>query len=796
MEKTSKKFWLGLIIIALTLAIFYNFFFKNLFPYPGNFMLAWYEPWKSDHLINQTITIVHKAVADDTFRQYLPFRLLSADLFKQYALPLWNPYNGNGMPLFATMHYGFLNPFMLYFIFLNTPYAWSLHIITQFVLLCIFTYLYCRSIKIGFMGSLLAFISLALSGFVITKLIYGDFIYTLSLLPFILYLIEEFKQNPKTKKIFLVAPGITFIFFSGAPQIIFYILTTIFCYTLYRINSIKNILIFFAHCILGVGLAGIQLIPTFELYQNSAITTEASKFIFDRFLVPLQHLITIIIPNYYGNQATYNYWGAADYAETIAAIGSIPCFFVFLSIWSKNKNHKSLSKFYLIALLLTIIFTLDFFVTRFFFKLPIPILSTGIPTRIFMLTSFFIAILASIGFEKLVADKMSLKMLIYKTFPFLIILASISIVTAVLFLSHTLCPGNTSNIPCRTVALRNTTIELIIFVIFFLLLIISWFKNKNFSFIFQFFTILLVIGIGVYNANKFLPFSDEESFNPKNDLIKILQTKTLDGRVFGFDDANIKTDFATQFKFYDPNYYDPLYNKRYGELVAYANDKGLLRSDVEINSVATLSGDLKFRRDRLLNLLAVKYFIFKKTQLPLTAKDNLFWENNTWYIKKNPDALPQVFLVDNYEVISSQQQILKTLFSTSFKPRSTVILEKEIKYKPDKDIKDINEENKVKIVNYQENKLTINSSTSNDKILVLLDNYYPGWKATIDEKPTNIFRVDYTFRAVLLPRGTHTLKFIYQPDSLRFGIYLSLFTLIVYLSVFLSLTKIKFFQSN
>ena len=97
MKKENRHFFiLFIFIVGLTILIFWNFFFNNLAPYQGNYLLAWYEPWKSEHTVNGVITLAHKAVADDTFRQFLPFRTLATDLIKQFELPLWNPYNRRG----------------------------------------------------------------------------------------------------------------------------------------------------------------------------------------------------------------------------------------------------------------------------------------------------------------------------------------------------------------------------------------------------------------------------------------------------------------------------------------------------------------------------------------------------------------------------------------------------------------------------------------------------------------------------------------------------------------------------
>jgi uncharacterized membrane protein YfhO len=60
---------------------------------------------------------------------------------------------------------------------------------------------------------------------------------------------------------------------------------------------------------------------------------------------------------------------------------------------------------------------------------------------------------------------------------------------------------------------------------------------------------------------------------------------------------------------------------------------------------------------------------------------------------------------------------------------------------------------------------------------LLLDTYYPGWKAYVDEMPAPIYRADYNFRAVSLPAGRSVVRFSYAPWSFRLGILLSVVAL-------------------
>jgi uncharacterized membrane protein YfhO len=62
---------------------------------------------------------------------------------------------------------------------------------------------------------------------------------------------------------------------------------------------------------------------------------------------------------------------------------------------------------------------------------------------------------------------------------------------------------------------------------------------------------------------------------------------------------------------------------------------------------------------------------------------------------------------------------------------------------------------------------TLRVSTDKPALLVISENYYPAWKASVDGQPTTILRANYTFRAIPLPAGQHEVRLFYESDSLR-----------------------------
>jgi uncharacterized membrane protein YfhO len=73
----------------------------------------------------------------------------------------------------------------------------------------------------------------------------------------------------------------------------------------------------------------------------------------------------------------------------------------------------------------------------------------------------------------------------------------------------------------------------------------------------------------------------------------------------------------------------------------------------------------------------------------------------------------------------------------------------------------------------------IKTRCAQDSILVLSDNYYPGWKAAVDGAPTIITKANVTMRAVRVPAGEHVVSFDFAPTTLTVSIYMSLAALVI-----------------
>jgi hypothetical protein len=78
---------------------------------------------------------------------------------------------------------------------------------------------------------------------------------------------------------------------------------------------------------------------------------------------------------------------------------------------------------------------------------------------------------------------------------------------------------------------------------------------------------------------------------------------------------------------------------------------------------------------------------------------------------------------------------------------------------------------------YKPNHLKYTSNNANDGFAVFSEVYYAhGWKATIDGKETPIYKVNYTLRGLEIPKGKHTIEFKFEPEVVKTGSTIALFS--------------------
>jgi hypothetical protein len=148
-------------------------------------------------------------------------------------------------------------------------------------------------------------------------------------------------------------------------------------------------------------------------------------------------------------------------------------------------------------------------------------------------------------------------------------------------------------------------------------------------------------------------------------------------------------------------------------------------------------------------------------------------------IYRNLGALPRAYLVGSTEVVAGNAAI-ERLLSPAFDARATAILAEPL---PATAEIQAGATGTVEWVERQVDRFTLRVAVDRPALLMVLDNYYPAWQATVGGRQTPIYRANHTFRAIEVPAGEHMVSFRYTPVALRTGALISLAVLTLLLVV-------------
>ena len=96
------------------------------------------------------------------------------------------------------------------------------------------------------------------------------------------------------------------------------------------------------------------------------------------------------------------------------------------------------------------------------------------------------------------------------------------------------------------------------------------------------------------------------------------------------------------------------------------------------------------------------------------------------------------------------------------------------------------EDCRITILDRRANSVTVQVDDLSDyRVLTFLDADYPGWRAYVDDAPSAIYRADDAFKAVLIPPGSHRIRFVFRPVRVFAGLAISLAALLTSLGVLL-----------
>jgi len=249
--------------------------------------------------------------------------------------------------------------------------------------------------------------------------------------------------------------------------------------------------------------------------------------------------------------------------------------------------------------------------------------------------------------------------------------------------------------------------------------------------------VILLVIFDMFPVNK--RYFDNSNFTSKRNVEMPFQMTEADNLILQDKDPNFRVFNVTTNPFNDAgtSYFHKSVGGYHGAKLRRYQD--MIEHHLSKNNV------------KVLNMLNTRYFI-----VPGQDKEP--------QVQRNIAALGNAWFVYNFKIVENADSEIIAL--NNFAPDSTAIIDKRfesyvINFKNGKDsLSTIN------LVNYKANHLTYKANTQKDELAVFSEIYYDkGWNAYLDGKQIQYFRANYILRAMIIPKGEHTIEFKFEPKS-------------------------------
>jgi hypothetical protein len=187
--------------------------------------------------------------------------------------------------------------------------------------------------------------------------------------------------------------------------------------------------------------------------------------------------------------------------------------------------------------------------------------------------------------------------------------------------------------------------------------------------------------------------------------------------------------------------------------------------------VPPLTVDRKTRRFRCvpaLNMLNLRYIIGRHRPPEEVSFEPLMIDADDYWVYENPDALPRAYVPKTVQMLAEAQAFKRLTDLTAafqFDPRAVAYVESDPRL-PDMC------QGSAQITRETPCEVYVAVDMQTPGLLVLADQWYPGWKAYLDGVPLPVVPANYALRGVRLPAGQGEVVFRYEPASWTRGLYL------------------------
>jgi hypothetical protein len=703
------------------------------------------------------------------------FREWGAQMFRETgSIPHWNPLQFGGLPYVGAMHGDIFYPTAWLRWILPIETAMNLGIALHIIMAGLSMYLFLRALRLGWTASVVGGISYELTGILISMANPGHdgkmYVSALAPLAFLALLRAIRDQKLWGYGMFALVTGLALL--TPHYQMSYYLLVASGMWTVY--------LVFFdtdrppgmrwpvplamagAAVLLGLGITALQALPFMEYLPYSprgAGGPSAGWEYATAYAFPVKEIPTIILPQFTGVEG--NYWGGNFLKDHTEYLGATVVILACLAFGAAGRKRLMWGLGAIAILFLLVAFGGHTPFYRLWYEVMPMMKKVRAPGMAFFLVALVVSVYAAIGAERLLQGQVRWRRVaiaagIIGGIALLGALGALQTVAEVLVLPEQTgrLAANAPNI--RTGSLRLLVVVAAATVVFWLVL-----KGKTQGALAALALGLVTIGDLWSIDREFLPYREraEVLFRP-DALIDHIRSAKPPFRVF--DTGQVT---APGRAIYD-----------YSALMAHDIPSLLGYHGQELNAYDDLLGGKNQWRNSinlsLWNLLAVQFLIVRDSQaVPgyhLAVGPVQTASGETAYLYESDSAPAYVRVVPAAARIP-EDRIVATVADPRFPAESVVLFPDSASVTPAPIEGSFIPPSPVTATLTEwvpgRMRIALTGTAPRESYLLVSENWYLGWKATIDGQSVPVRRGDNTLISVVLPPGAREVALTFHDDT-------------------------------
>ncbi len=726
----------------------------------------------------------------DLYLHFVSWRKFAFDQLKQGHLALWNPFYLCGTPFLGGFESAILYPLNWVYLFLPINLAINIGIVSHLFLAGLFTYVWVIRRGLDPMAGFLAGCIFMFSGPHFLHVYAGHLpnLCAIAWIPLIFLVLDTILESLSLKWILLGLFAVSMQILSGNPQYVFY--TAIMAVVYVLLNATRKKHLWTALLGLLIIYGGASLLTAAQLWTGLQASSESARNLSLEYRVaasfsfPPENILTLVLPEFFGNLRGIHYWGRWFLWE-VSIYSGVTAFvlaFYALVVIKRNERHWELT-----TGVIALILSMGAYTPVFHF------LYTFIPgfdamrgiCKFNIFFCLFLSVLSSMGLDHLLKNGSRLKWLTFSTVLLGIILLILgltillsaqkglsgawnSLISSVYWLQKDISSMEIQQKE-KFIKAEGLNASLSLFLgaaTAFLLAIFLAFRKYSQKAV-GFVAVLCLLELFIFASLNRPTFHFADWQQKKDALGNFYSVNPGDYRVWGTNSDSMTVGG------YDIWEDEPMVLSRYARFAC--RSQGI--NEHQLYSVMPLYK--KFTS--ILGLVRLKYLITENED-PIRIHPT------------NYRCLDRLTLFNQWETIGEPADSLDRLFDPSFDFHQKVLLEKQPQPFPDPG--KIKGETRYKDLSTNEMEIWVDIPKA--AILLVSDNFSPGWKVLpfpdSSQKNYQVVPGDYFLRAIPLSAGKHHFILTYLPTAFVIGKWVSLLSWGVYIVILLfqlSFYKIK-----